>query len=104
HKNYVILALSTGLILPAIIAATWGDALGGLLYGYHNYHHEFPKDYRNGYRLFDYDPSKWVIWFFHCCTNQVPSVARVPDNEIRKARSNMKLLEAQREREQCDWG
>nr|CAG8637645.1 15132_t:CDS:2 [Entrophospora candida] len=27
--------------------------------GYHNFHHEFPKDYRNGYRIFDYDPTKW---------------------------------------------
>lgn len=30
--------------------------------GYHNYHHEFPSDYRNGIKLYHYDPSKWVIW------------------------------------------
>lgn len=30
--------------------------------GYHNYHHKFPIDYRNGVRLFHYDPAKWVIW------------------------------------------
>ena len=29
--------------------------------GYHNYHHEFPSDYRNGVRLWDWDPSKWTI-------------------------------------------
>lgn len=29
--------------------------------GYHNYHHEFPSDYRNGTRIWDWDPSKWVI-------------------------------------------
>lgn len=29
--------------------------------GYHNYHHEFPSDYRNGVRAWDWDPSKWVI-------------------------------------------
>ncbi|CAG8814094.1 17951_t:CDS:2, partial [Racocetra persica] len=33
HKHYVILALSSGLLLPTCIAATWGDALGGFLYG-----------------------------------------------------------------------
>lgn len=29
--------------------------------GYHNFHHEFPADYRNGIRWFDYDPTKWCI-------------------------------------------
>ncbi len=30
--------------------------------GWHNYHHAFPNDYRNGVRKFDWDPSKWLIW------------------------------------------
>lgn len=29
--------------------------------GYHNFHHEFPNDWRNGIRWFDYDPTKWFI-------------------------------------------
>ena len=29
--------------------------------GYHNYHHEFSSDYRNGPRYYDWDPTKWVI-------------------------------------------
>ncbi len=29
--------------------------------GYHNYHHRFPGDYRNGVRWYDWDPSKWII-------------------------------------------
>jgi len=29
--------------------------------GYHNFHHHFPVDYRNGVRWFDWDPSKWLI-------------------------------------------
>ncbi|MBP9864823.1 MAG: fatty acid desaturase [Candidatus Omnitrophica bacterium] len=29
--------------------------------GYHNFHHHFPVDYRNGIRWFDWDPSKWLI-------------------------------------------
>ncbi|KAE8161910.1 hypothetical protein BDV40DRAFT_300838 [Aspergillus tamarii] len=29
--------------------------------GYHNFHHEFPTDYRNGVRWYDLDVSKWVI-------------------------------------------
>lgn len=31
--------------------------------GYHNFHHEFQMDYRNGIRWYDYDPSKWMIKF-----------------------------------------
>jgi stearoyl-CoA desaturase (delta-9 desaturase) len=30
--------------------------------GYHNYHHSFQADYRNGPRLYNWDPSKWLIW------------------------------------------
>jgi len=29
--------------------------------GHHNFHHEFPKDYRNGIHWCDYDPTKWLI-------------------------------------------
>jgi stearoyl-CoA desaturase (Delta-9 desaturase) len=29
--------------------------------GYHNFHHKFPGDYRNGIRLFDFDPTKWLV-------------------------------------------
>jgi stearoyl-CoA desaturase (delta-9 desaturase) len=30
--------------------------------GYHNFHHTFPGDYRNGIRLHHWDPTKW--WIF----------------------------------------
>lgn len=30
--------------------------------GYHNFHHAFPVDYRNGIRWYHWDPSKWVIY------------------------------------------
>ncbi len=30
--------------------------------GYHNYHHTFAHDYRNGTRWYHFDPTKWVIW------------------------------------------
>jgi stearoyl-CoA desaturase (delta-9 desaturase) len=29
--------------------------------GYHNYHHTYPQDYRNGIRLYHFDPTKWMI-------------------------------------------
>jgi stearoyl-CoA desaturase (Delta-9 desaturase) len=30
--------------------------------GYHNYHHEFQHDYRNGVKAWQIDPTKWIIW------------------------------------------
>jgi stearoyl-CoA desaturase (delta-9 desaturase) len=30
--------------------------------GYHNYHHEFQHDYRNGVKPWQWDPTKWLIW------------------------------------------
>ena len=30
--------------------------------GYHNYHHTYQSDYRNGPRWYNFDPSKWMIF------------------------------------------
>lgn len=30
--------------------------------GYHNYHHTFQADYRNGAHWYNWDPTKWLIW------------------------------------------
>ena len=32
--------------------------------GYHNFHHTFANDYRNGIRWYQWDPTKWVIRSF----------------------------------------
>ena len=29
--------------------------------GFHNFHHKFQWDYRNGIRWYDFDPGKWVV-------------------------------------------
>lgn len=59
------------------LAHTWGDKpfcqeqsavnnyiLSFLTFGegYHNYHHTFANDYRNGVRWYHFDPTKWMIW------------------------------------------
>ena len=45
---------------PILALLTWGE-------GYHNYHHTFQWDYRNGIRWWHWDPTKWMIrvcsWF-----------------------------------------
>jgi stearoyl-CoA desaturase (delta-9 desaturase) len=30
--------------------------------GFHNFHHRFPSDYRNGVRWYHWDPTKWCIF------------------------------------------
>jgi stearoyl-CoA desaturase (delta-9 desaturase) len=30
--------------------------------GYHNFHHAFPYDYRNGAKPWQFDPTKWCVW------------------------------------------
>jgi stearoyl-CoA desaturase (delta-9 desaturase) len=39
----------------------WFTAILTFGEGYHNFHHEFPSDYRNGVKHHQYDPSKWLI-------------------------------------------
>jgi stearoyl-CoA desaturase (delta-9 desaturase) len=109
HRHYPTIAIVIGALCPMALAATWGDALGGLLIagflrlifqyhvtfgtnslahtfgsrpydrstsardhfltalftlgeGYHNFHHRFQNDYRNGVRPWHLDPTKWLIW------------------------------------------
>ena len=52
--------------------------------GYHNYHHEFQHDYRNGVKRWQFDPSKWVIWTLSKL-RLVRDLRRVPVDKIRSA-------------------
>jgi stearoyl-CoA desaturase (Delta-9 desaturase) len=39
----------------------WLTALFTFGEGFHNFHHQFAMDYRNGTRFFHFDPTKWLI-------------------------------------------
>jgi len=52
--------------------------------GYHNYHHEFQHDYRNGVKPWQFDPTKWLIWSFSKL-GLVRNLRRVPIDKIRNA-------------------
>lgn len=54
--------------------------------GYHNYHHAFPGDYRNGPRWYNFDPSKWTIFLFSLA-GFVKNLIRVPNEKIRAMRA-----------------
>jgi stearoyl-CoA desaturase (delta-9 desaturase) len=55
---------------------------------YHNYHHSFQADYRNGIRWYHWDPAKWALWL--CShTPLVSGLHRTPPYLVVKARAEM---------------
>lgn len=58
--------------------------------GYHNYHHIFENDYRNGIRWWQFDPTKWLIK--GCEYVKLTSKLRIsPEDRVEKARLAMVL-------------
>ena len=60
---------------------TWGE-------GYHNYHHIFQYDYRNGIRWWQFDPTKWLI-YGGSKIGLTKGLKRVSEYRIEKARIDM---------------
>jgi stearoyl-CoA desaturase (delta-9 desaturase) len=132
ERHYVPLAIFMAFVLPLLIGAMVGDALGGLIFGgvlrlvlshhntffinslahtfgrrpytesqtardsllmavlacgegFHNFHHKFQADYRNGIRWYHWDPTKWLI---DTCAlvGLAHGLKAVPETEILKAR------------------
>lgn len=62
--------------------------------GYHNYHHIFEQDYRNGIRWYQFDPSKWLIK--GCSYLNITSKLRtVSEDKIEQAKLAMTLKTSQ---------
>lgn len=51
--------------------------------GYHNFHHQFPQDFRNAIEYYQFDPTKWAILFFSWL-GLAYDLKRFPENEIKK--------------------
>lgn len=132
HRNYLAIAVVTGLILPGLIGWMMGSPIGGVAIlglvrivflhhctffinsachmfgrspytdansakdsflmalftmgeGYHNFHHAFQSDYRNGFRWYHWDPTKWSIRLMKLIgwTDQLKTV---PEFKIFRAR------------------
>ncbi|KAF3390304.1 Acyl-CoA desaturase [Penicillium rolfsii] len=75
---------------------TWGE-------GYHNFHHEFPVDYRNGIRWFHWDPTKWFIWLCEK-VNLASDLKRFPENEIQKGKYQQLQRQLELRRQELSWG
>lgn len=65
--------------------------------GYHNFHHEFPNDYRNGIRWYHYDPTKWLIKGLNLI-GLTRNLKTFSHNEIEMGKMYMKEKQLQREK------
>ena len=52
--------------------------------GYHNFHHEFQYDYRNGVKPWQWDPTKWTIWTLSKL-GLASNLRTIPEEKILKA-------------------
>jgi len=73
---------------PVLAFLTYGE-------GYHNYHHIFQHDYRNGIRWYQWDPTKWMIYLCHRL-GLASDLVRVPDFRIQRALLDTQFARARR--------
>ncbi len=68
--------------------------------GYHNYHHIFQTDYRNGIRWWQWDPTKWMIGL---CSRMglASNLNRIPDFKIQRALLDTQFQRARNRMEQA---
>ena len=72
---------------PLLAFLTYGE-------GYHNFHHIFAHDYRNGVRWWQWDPTKWLIAGLRT-VGLTKRLKRVPDFQIQRALLAMQFKHAQ---------
>jgi stearoyl-CoA desaturase (delta-9 desaturase) len=71
--------------------------------GYHNFHHEFPSDYRNAIEWHQYDPTKWSIWLWKQL-GLAYDLKQFRSNEIEKGRVQQQQKKLDQKRAKLDWG
>lgn len=77
---------------PFLAFFTYGE-------GYHNYHHIFQYDYRNGVKWWQFDPTKWLIASLSW-VGITRNLKRCSDFAIQKAQLTMQFKRAQEQLEQ----
>ncbi|KAL8756504.1 MAG: hypothetical protein Q9184_004476 [Pyrenodesmia sp. 2 TL-2023] len=70
--------------------------------GYHNFHHEFPSDYRNAIEWHEYDPTKWCIWTWKQL-GLASDLKRFRANEIEKGRWQQLRKKLDQKRTLSEW-
>src|ERR1019366_546079 len=64
--------------------------------GYHNFHHRFPSDYRNGIQWYQWDPTKWLIAGLNL-SGMTYRLHRSPTASILKARMEVEAATAEQQ-------
>ena len=72
---------------PVLAVLTFGE-------GYHNFHHIFAHDYRNGVRWWQWDPTKWLIASLQV-VGLTRKLKRTPVFQIQRALLAMQFMRAQ---------
>lgn len=62
--------------------------------GYHNFHHRFQTDYRNGIRWWQFDPTKWFVWS-GSKLGLTRDLRRTPNHLIQRARESQLISNPQ---------
>ncbi|KAI0790362.1 delta9-fatty acid desaturase [Abortiporus biennis] len=70
--------------------------------GYHNFHHQFPMDYRNAIKWYQYDPTKWFIWTMSSL-GLASHLKQFPDNEVKKGQLTMQLKRLRETQDVLAW-
>jgi stearoyl-CoA desaturase (Delta-9 desaturase) len=70
--------------------------------GYHNFHHEFPSDYRNAIEWHQYDPTKWSIWLWKQ-VGLAYDLKTFRQNEIEKGRFQQQQKALDKAQAECTW-
>eukprot|EP00026_Physarum_polycephalum_P003701 Phypoly_transcript_03715.p1 GENE.Phypoly_transcript_03715~~Phypoly_transcript_03715.p1 ORF type:complete len:771 (+),score=67.31 Phypoly_transcript_03715:41-2353(+) len=71
--------------------------------GYHNFHHEFPFDYRNGAKFYQWDPNKWIIAGLSY-VGQTYDLKITPERLIKKCELQMQQKKVKEFADKEDWG
>ncbi|KAG8905501.1 hypothetical protein FRB99_008846 [Tulasnella sp. 403] len=70
--------------------------------GYHNFHHQFPMDYRNAIKWYQYDPTKWFIVTMQWI-GLASHLKAFPDNEVQKGQLTMQLKKLKAKSDKIEW-
>jgi stearoyl-CoA desaturase (delta-9 desaturase) len=73
---------------------SWFTAFLTMGEGFHNFHHTFSADYRNGVNPWEYDPTKWILNGFNV-VGLAKNLIRTPEPVILKAKLRMQAKRAE---------
>ncbi|KAJ2380502.1 stearoyl-CoA 9-desaturase, partial [Coemansia sp. RSA 2559] len=82
---------------------SWITAVVTMGEGYHNFHHQFPNDYRNAIRFYQYDPTKWFIRLASTL-GLAYDLKTFPANEIEKGFIQMRMQELEAKHKKLTFG